>query len=384
MKKVIIFLCVLILFGAHETKTYATSIQDMAKEKLQSSDIGQLDSLVEEDGSEILPGFTFSDAAKTIASGSFPFEATGLLQRILRLLFGEVYNNLSLLLKIIAIAVLFAFLNNLKGSFGHQGVSDAAYLVCYIILAGVLFRAFLQAANLTRDVVDGVTTFATGIVPIMISFMLASGAISSAAALNPVVLISIQVITNLAEYFLIPLFYVIAALSLVDNLNEKFPVTKLTALLKKSIKWSMCFIFTLLVGIIMVQGLSASVLDEATQKAAKYLVGSFVPVVGGILSDTVDAMASCMKVVKNAAGVAGIVAIALICLAPMLKLAAMSVMFYITAAVVEPVADKRIVKCIDAMGSTVGMMVGLTAAVGLMFIICISMIIGMGNSAMLG
>ncbi len=381
MKKTIICLCILLLLLPLAIRASAVSVKDIIAEQMQTQDMEKLDGLARQDDKLVLPNFTFSDAAKSFAAGTTPFETSNLLSAIPRSFLREVYVNLFLMLKLIAIALLFSLLNNLKAGFDKKSVGDAAYLVCYMLMAGVLFQAFLQAANLTKEAVSQAAAFVTGIVPLLITLMISSGAITTAAAFDPVLLICTQVVTNMTQYFFIPLFYVIAALSLVDNLNEKFPVTKLSDLLKKTVKWSLGFVMTLFVGIMSVHGFATSVLDGVTGKAAKYVVGSFVPVVGSILSDTVDTMAGCILVVKSAAGAAGIAAVAVICLTPILKLAAMSFVFYITAAVVEPVADKRITQAISAVGSVTGMMVAVVSAVALMFIICISMVIGMGNNA---
>ncbi len=50
---------------------------------------------------------------------------------------------------------------------------------------------------------------------------------------------------------------------------------------------------------------SASI-DGVAIRAAKYAVDNFVPVVGGMFSDTMDTLVGCTLIVKNALGVAAV------------------------------------------------------------------------------
>ena len=45
----------------------------------------------------------------------------------------------------------------------------------------------------------------------------------------------------------------------------------------------------------------------------------------------------------------------IVCAVPVLKLVLMAVLFKVTVAVIEPVADKRVVKAVNALGTAVGM-----------------------------
>ena len=67
----------------------------------------------------------------------------------------------------------------------------------------------------------------------------------------------------------------------------------------------------------------------------------------------------------------------IVCAVPVLKLVLMAVLFKVTAAVIEPVADKRVVKAVNALGTAVGMLLmTVLASVGL-FLLMLAMIVMM-------
>ena len=61
--------------------------------------------------------------------------------------------------------------------------------------------------------------------------------------------------------------------------------------------------------------------DAATVKAAKFTISNMVPVVGGVISDTAETLLAGAGVLRNAAGVFGMLAVLGICMVPLLNLA---------------------------------------------------------------
>ena len=67
----------------------------------------------------------------------------------------------------------------------------------------------------------------------------------------------------------------------------------------------------------------------------------------------------------------------IVCAVPVLKLVLMAVLFKVTAAVIEPVADKRVVKAVNALGTAVGMLLMTVLAAVSLFLLMLAMIVMM-------
>lgn len=370
---------ILLLFG--QTAISAQNPLDAeVQEQLDSLQLDELDSYGQENGQALGLG-SFSEMAQDLASGGNPFDIRSIFNQIGKILFDEVYQSFYLLLEIIAVAILFSFLNQLKGEFQKSTVSNTAFFVCYIVLAGLVLEAFVQSADMTKNTVQSVSMFIHAAAPILMTLLIGGGAVGTAAAVNPVILMSTQVVTGLMDFLIMPLIYASAVLAIVSEINDRISISRLVELLKKAVKWSLGLIMTVFVGVLGVSGFAAASLDGAVGKTAKYLVSNSVPVVGGILSDTVETVVSCCSVVKNAVGAAGIGAVAVMCALPLLKLTVVSALFYLAAALIQTVADRRIVNAVTAVASSVGLMIAVIAVCALMFIICIGMIMSLGNTA---
>lgn len=74
---------------------------------------------------------------------------------------------------------------------------------------------------------------------------------------------------------------------------------------------------------------------------------------------------------------AAVIAVLIVCAVPVLKLVLMAVLFKVTAAVIEPVADKRVVKAVNALGTAVGMLLMTVLAAVSLFLLMLAMIVMM-------
>ena len=384
MKKVVwcvlLLLLLLPLGGAYGEQADSTPGYDVEAE-VDSYGLDALDGYTGDAVDYFTDGASFSDTVRALATGETVLDAKSVLRLIVQGLFGEGYDCLALLLSVIAISVLFSLLNNMKSSFNKETVSEIAFFVCYLILSGIIVQAFGSAAKLVTNTVRTASIFINALAPVLMTMLVTSGGIVSAAAVNPVILLAAELSAVVVERLLMPLLYSSAALYIVSEINETIRVVKFADFLKKTVKWGLCLILTVFVGILSIQGFCSVPLDGAAAKTAKYVVGTAVPVVGSILSDTVETVVGCSMVVKNATGAAGMIAVLVIVTAPILRLLAVCAVFHISAAVIEPIADKRIANVMSNIASVTSLMAAVVITVALLFIICIGMVMCIGAPA---
>ena len=94
-----------------------------------------------------------------------------------------------------------------------------------------------------------------------------------------------------------------------------------------------------------------------------------VPVVGGILADASEAVLVGAEVMKNAAGIYGILAIIAIFIVPFLEIGMQYLTLKATAAVTRVFGVKYLSDLIGDFSGTMGLLFGMTGAVCLMLLI---------------
>lgn len=137
------------------------------------------------------------------------------------------------------------------------------------------------------------------------------------------------------------------------------------------------------VGLLSLEGTLSSSVDGLTAKTAKAAVSSFIPVVGKMLGDTVDTVMGCASILKNAVGMVGVIIIIGICIGPVLKLASLTIIYHLGAALCQPIADEKIVKLLEQMGGTFKILLAITCSVSVMLMIGVTLVIKISNSGLM-
>ena len=190
-------------------------------------------------------------------------------------------------------------------------------------------------------------------------------------------------IGNFINSFLIPILLISITISIVSNFSDKIQIDRLSKFLKSSIVWSLGIILTIFTCTLSLEGNLSSSVDGLTAKTAKATVSTFIPVVGKIMGDTVDSVIGCSNILKNSVGIIGVIIIIGIVLIPIIKMGILWFSFRLTSSVCEIVADGKIVKLIDQISDSYKILMAILISVSVMFIIGITIVIKITNSALM-
>ena len=154
-------------------------------------------------------------------------------------------------------------------------------------------------------------------------------------------------------------------------------------LLRGAVCWLLGVSFTVFLGAMSLQGVTSASIDGVAIRAAKYAVDNFVPVVGGMFSDTMDTLVGCTLIVKNALGVAAVLVLVGALVGPLLRTLAVVFMLRLSAALLEPIADGDIVCAIGDFSRTVVLFFITMLCVGTMYFLLIVQVLLVGNLTVL-
>jgi stage III sporulation protein AE len=328
---------------------------------------------------QLFPEFNPDSIISSAVKGDFDLSITGIINRVVRYLLGEVFMNTDILIKIIILAIICAILKNLQNSFLSESVGELAFFVCYIVIVSILMISFSTAMSMCVSIIDSMVSFMHSIIPLLISLLVSTGNLSSAGVFQPILIMLVEFGATIIKNFFIPLIFLITVLNIVNNISDKVQLTKLSGFIKQICTWGIGLILTVFIAVVSVQGTMGAVVDGVTSKTAKFALGTFIPVVGKYLADAADTVVGCTLVIKNASGLVAMIGIIIICLAPLLKILALVILYRLASAVVEPISDKKITNCMSDMASSLTFLLGITAAVSVMFLIAITVVISTTN-----
>lgn len=265
---------------------------------------------------------------------------------------------------VIAAVMMVALMQGLSST-----VKTAADTAGTVAVASILLLNTNSMIRLGADTVREITEYGKLLLPVMTAAMAAQGGVTASAAIYAGAAGFIAILSSLIGNLLVPGIYLFLALSAGSSATGEALLKKVAELLKSLMTWvlkTLLMIFTTYLGL---TGVVSGTTDAAALKAAKVTMSSFVPVVGGILSDASEAVLVSAGVLKNAAGVYGIFAVLALFLYPFLQIGTHYLILKLTAAVCAVFGGKRMTDTIETFSTAMGFLLGMTGAACVMVLV---------------
>ena len=304
-------------------------------------------------------------------------------RRLLYTFTREVALNLHLLGQLIVLGVFCALLRSVAASVGSGEVGEVAFFLCLFLLLLIALQAFRSAVELAAGALDQMVDFMYAILPVLAALLAAAGAVTTAALFHPLLYVTVTLIATLVRSVLFPLVFIMAGLSLLGSLSREFPLKQLSGLLRTGSMTALGLAFLAFFAVMNARGAIAPVADGLALRTAKFLTGTFVPIVGGRLADALDVVIGGSVLIKNAVGVFGMGAIAVITAFPIVKIFSILAVFRLATALIEPITDARLVEAMSSLANCLSLLLAGMITAGLMFFVAITIVVGVGNTAAL-
>lgn len=347
----------------------------------QTLNYGELDNVLNQLNSyfqENYGTFAIGEFWNQIKQGNLDFDFTDFFYMILDLFFGDMNDCLIILVQLLALVIITAFIGNFEIAFQGQTANFASKII-YLVLAGVALQAFVICGNSVTDAVTLMTDFLYAIIPILLTLFVAMGGITSIGLYNPLLMFAVMTAMNLINYFILPLVYCNAGLSVVSKLSNDFDLSKLGKLMRTVALGVLALTFTLFTTVVAIVGLGSASMDGIAMKTAKSALGIFVPIVGRSVADLWGTLMGTALVLKNCLGIAGVLMIIAICMVPAIKTLIMSWIFKLCGALAEPMGNKEISGILSDLGGVLTVMFAVVTACGIFFFFLLAITMAMGN-----
>lgn len=383
MKKIIILLIMFVLLSSSEVycmEDDTSILEDLTNEIYEQYDVRNLEEFYSQgELDEVLNFKTIKEFITGAIKGEVSWDIQNLLNSVKKHLLAEISTTLDLLAKIIFLAVMAAILNNISTSFGNSQVSNIAFYVVYLVLIGMISNSFFTSVTLASSTIDSMVTFIKAILPTMFLLLASVGAIASSSILSPLVLYIVSLIGTTINAIVYPLIIASAVVTLINHISIDVKIGNLAKLLKDTALYILGFLFIIFLGVVSIQGITMTTLDGVSVKTAKYAVENFIPFVGGFLADSMDTIISASALIKNAVGVIGLLIIIGLIVFPIIKMFVIYIMFRVSAAIIQPISDERIVKCLMDVASYIMLVMACVIIIAFMFFLIITIIIFLGD-----
>ena len=354
--------------------------QKESTELSQQIDLSQMQGLLEQLDSDVLkamPGFSLARMFENLKSGTLDLRPEKLGQSLMGILGREVLNSAPLIGKLLVLAVLCAVLGQLQVAYVGN-VGKTAQVMTYLVLLSLALTSFREALGVATGTIDKMVGLMQTLFPVMLTLLISMGNLTSAALFKPLIMGSLTVLATMIKTVVLPLFFLAAILRLFNHISEHFKLSKLAGLLEFAGKLSLGVIMTVFIGVMTIQGVTGGVADSVVFRTAKYSA-DLIPVVGKFFKDAVELVITSGLLLKSAVGIIALLAIIALCVAPLVKILAMILVFRISAALIEPLGEKALAESLQDMSKSLIFILVTVAAVGIMFFMTVAVVTGTGT-----
>ncbi|WP_027340169.1 stage III sporulation protein AE [Halonatronum saccharophilum] len=385
MKRALIIIFIVILASPVVLADQSEGVIDPSRvieNQLNKFDLSELEREVNRLNREVegyIPQLSSRDIISLFSRDGFYEQMLEIAQGMLHYLFDEILSNIKLLGQLIILAMIVAILKTFQGNFAGQDVSKLANGIVYLVLAILALNSFRVAVAIGEGAISDMVSIMQAILPLLLSLLVSMGSITSAALFHPISFLIVNFLSVMVRNIVFPLIFLATILDIVNNISDDFKVTGLAGLFKQ---WSLGLlgvVLTIFMATIVTQGAVATVSDGVTIRTAKYLTGSFIPIVGSYLSGALDMIVGGSLLIKNAFGVFSVLVILIFCSFSVVKIFALVFIYRLAAAIIQPIGDDKIVNCLNRLANNLLLIFAAVAAVGLMFFVVIIIMVGAAN-----
>ncbi len=387
MKRMIMPLVVLGIMAV-PAFAHAASVPHLVQQQIQSLNTSGLESslnqMIARSGGPPLP--TVGQIVHSVLNKQAPFDPGQLLKKLVAAVLGDLTVEGRVLGIIFLLTVLAALLSRLTETVqdgDKSGLVSISQMVVVSALILVALHSFAVAVGTVQGLVGNLVHFMESLIPLLMVLMAGSGAVASAGIFHPLMLLVTNLVAVLTKRWVLPLVLMATLVELVSLWLPKFSLKTLGGLLRQVGLTLLGGLMTLFLGVMAVEGAAGSVADGVTLRTGKFLANTFVPVIGKMFSDAMEAVLGSSLLLKNAVSVFGALGIILLVAFPLAKLFAMMVLYRVGAAASEPLGVSGVGEALNLMATALGWLMAVAGAVALMFFLVVTVVVGTTNGVQL-
>ncbi|MBO7209184.1 MAG: stage III sporulation protein AE [Clostridia bacterium] len=319
-------------------------------------------------------GFNFNETVQDLKNGKYNFDISEIFNSISEKLLKGIKENYNYAITLLVVALFSSVAENIERSFDSKNCITFFVFFTVIIIYGT--SIFKQCMDLASNALENLILFVNALYPVMLTTVASGGMVAVATTLHPVLMYCGEAVMLIIKTVIFPALSISMALKIANLFSQDIQAERLGVLIDGFIKWVVGIMMTLFVGIVAVTGISAPTIDSVSIRATKFAIGSFIPMVGNVISDSFDIIMNSSSVIKGSVGIAGLINILFICFTPCISLASASLALNLCSALVEPVCNKKIVQLIGNFGKGIFTMFGILCACACMFVLCTGVLVG--------
>lgn len=354
-------------------------------DELNEIDFSDLNGVIEEfqnNSTNIFSIDNIKSKIYSIISGGNAVSYSSFFASLFSIFVELIVKYLPMLSLIVAIGVISNLLNGIKSKFNEKSTSGLIHLVCFLAVVVLTIGMISSISEMSVSSIKAMVSQMNAIFPILLTLMIGIGATASAGVFQPIVAIISTYVADFFTYLILPLFTMSFVFGIINNLSDNIKLDKFNSFISSLFKWCVGLVFTLFFAVFTIQGISAGTFDSLSVRTTKYTIKSYIPIMGGYLSDGMDLILSSTILIKNAVGLVGLLMIISTIISPLLEIVVFSLLLKLVSAILQPMGNNKTSNFLMSTSKSITMLSSCIIAVGFMYLISVGLVMMTSNVVM--
>ncbi len=233
----------------------------------------------------------------------------GILQTLTSEISSEAGKILPSVAVVIAILLLYSIFSGVFESVSNPQLSSVLSVVSALCIACVLLFPVTKLIERAGKAIEISSDFMLAFIPVMTAILVSAGQTVTGSGYSAMMIIAAESVGQYFSKIIFPLLSCFLSLGISTSIVPDIKLSGLINFFSKSVKWLMSFVFTIFTGLLTLKSMFSSSVDNVSSRAVRYTMSSFVPVVGGALSEAYRTVHGSVGVLKSGVGVFVIIAV---------------------------------------------------------------------------
>ena len=241
------------------------------------------------------------------------------------------------------------------------------------VVALILIQPTNSMIQLGLRTVKTISEYGKLLLPVMTSALAAQGAVTKSGTLYTASVFINTLMTTAVEQLLVPIVYILLCICIGCKFFEHGLLQNMRSFIKWLVTWGLKTVLYVFTGYISISGIISGTADAAMLKATKLAISGSVPVVGNILSDASEAVLISAGLMKNAAGIYGVITMIALGLGPFLQVGVQYLLLNVTSGICHMFGIKEMAALIKEISEVMGLvlaMIGTVCVIMLISTVC--------------
>ncbi len=283
-----------------------------------------------------------------------------------------IFGDFALLLGIIVISCA---LKMSADSLSNEMLSSVCEYLSLLSIALAVWQSVSSAWRSCEELISSVTVFTSSMLPVMSALYTAGGNITTGAVRYAGMSALLTFLENFCALCLYPALRICFCFAIVNAVSNAVDLSPVITTVKNTVSFLLVFVMTLLSSVLAFQSSLTQSADSLLARTVKFAIGSFVPVVGGAVSEAMRTVTGSLGVIKSSVGVISVAVIILMLLPPLLELIVCRISLSFLSAASKMLGSAKVGTFLSDIKGIFDVALALSASAGVFGIFCFTLLI---------